>query len=112
MTVGKTERAADFRIWQAERMIWISCFLLKICAFLFASSAHLSSFLPTHCQQLHQKVSVMSPNHERTYIMVKVRLLPPLIARSSSVFLSFFRFFSFLVHELTEEDAGRRIVIE
>jgi hypothetical protein len=72
MTVGKTIRAGGyFRIWEAERMILI-CFLLKICAFLFASSAHLSSFLPTHCHP-EQKVSVMPSIHERTYIMVKVR---------------------------------------
>jgi len=50
-------------------------FLVKICAFVFAST-HLS-FLP-YCQ-VHQpeqqKVSsIMSPNNnERTYIMVKVR---------------------------------------
>lgn len=76
MTVGKNIDLGGYhRIRQVETMI---SFLLKICAFLFAST-HLS-FLP-HCCQLHQpekNVSVMSPNHERTYIMVKVR--PPLIA--------------------------------
>jgi hypothetical protein len=49
----------------------ISFLLLKICAFLLASS-HLS-FLP-YCQLHHpeKNVSAMSI-HERTYIMVKVR---------------------------------------
>ena len=53
----------------------ISFLLLKICAFLFAST-HLS-FLP-YCQlyQPENNVSAMSIN-ERTYIMVKVRVPLP-----------------------------------
>jgi hypothetical protein len=73
MTVGKKRAGGYLRIWQAKAMI--SFLLLKICAFLFAST-HLS-FLP-YCQ-LHQpenNVSTMSI-HERTYIMVKVRVPLP-----------------------------------
>ena len=64
-------------------------FLVKICAFVFAST-HLS-FLP-YCQVYkpeQQKISsIMSPNNnERTYIMVKVRSVsqssPPTIIYSS-----------------------------
>ena len=71
MTVGKKKRgrpwAAISEYGQADgQMIG---FLVKICAFLFAS-AHLS-FLP-HCQP-EQKASIMPSNNERTYIMVKVR---------------------------------------
>ena len=81
MTVGKRILGGYLRIWHAERRMrrsrWMISFLLKICAFLFAT-AHLS-FLP-HCQphQPEQKLSVMPSNSERTYIMVKVRALPPL----------------------------------
>ena len=54
-------------------------FPLKICAILVAST-HLS-FLP-FCQHQHQQqedqFSIMSPIHERTYIMVKVRSPHPL----------------------------------
>jgi hypothetical protein len=66
----------------------ISFLLLKICAFLFAST-HLS-FLP-YCQ-LHQpekNVSVMPSNDERTYIMVKVRSIV-LIAHLLFFFLAGF----------------------
>ena len=50
----------------------ISFLLLKICAFLFAST-HLSFF--PYCQLNHpeKNISAMSPINERTYIMVKVR---------------------------------------
>jgi len=75
MTVGKKRAGGYLQIWQAETMI--SFLLLKICAFLFATT-HLS-FLP-YCQ-LHQPeniVSVMSPINERTYIMVKVRSITPI----------------------------------
>lgn len=81
MTVGKNKTwkawAAISEFGQADgQMIG---FLVKICAFLFAS-AHLS-FLP-HCQP-EQKVSIMPSNNERTYIMVKVRA--SYLVRPSSV---------------------------
>jgi hypothetical protein len=64
-------------IWNAQLMI---SFLVKVfCVYLFTST-HLS-FLP-YCQVSHQQEqekvissSIMSPTHERTYIMVKVRPL-------------------------------------
>jgi len=64
-------------------------FLVKICAFVFAST-HLS-FLP-YCQVYQpeqQKVSsIMSPNNnERTYIMVKVRSVSPVIYSSRGMHL-------------------------
>jgi uncharacterized membrane protein YobD (UPF0266 family) len=74
VTVGKKIVGGYLRIWKAETMI--SFLLLKICAFLFAST-HLS-FSP-YCQ-LHQSeknVSVMPSINERTYIMVKVRSIYP-----------------------------------
>jgi hypothetical protein len=75
MTVGKNRAGGYLRIWQSETMI--SFLLLKICAFLFAST-HLSFF--PYCQ-LHQPekiASIMSPITERTYIMVKVRSITPI----------------------------------
>jgi hypothetical protein len=68
---GQKKGAGGYlRIWQAETMI--SFLLLKICAFLFAST-HLSFFPYCQLHQPEEIVSVMSPINERTYIMVKVR---------------------------------------
>ena len=73
VTVGKKKSlAAISENGRSKRMISL---LVKICAFLFAS-VHLSSFLPyfqVHYQPEKILASLMSPNHERTYIMVKVR---------------------------------------
>jgi hypothetical protein len=69
------------RIWKAETMI--SFLLLKICAFLFAST-HLSFFPYCQLQQPEKNASIMSPINERTYIMVKVRSITPIALFSSS----------------------------
>ena len=70
MTVGKKRVGGYLRIWKAETMI--SFLLLKICAFLFAST-HLPFFPYCQLHQPEKNVSVMSSINERTYIMVKVR---------------------------------------
>src|SRR5258708_12471792 len=57
----------------------ISFLLLKICAFLFAST-HLSFFPYFQLHHPEKTVSAMPSNNERTYIMVKVRPIT-LIAR-------------------------------
>jgi hypothetical protein len=55
------------------RLIEMIKFLVKICTFFF-SLTHLSFLLYYQQNPQEQQISVMSPTHERTYIMVKVWL--------------------------------------
>jgi hypothetical protein len=96
---GQKKSAGGYRqIWQAETMI--SFLLLKICAFLFAST-HLSFFPYCQLHQPEKNVSVMSPINERTYIMVKVRSVTLI------VHLLFFCFCFCVWHCVDEETPHR-----